>query len=73
MKGQGGRVLRLLVGGFIAFNFALGCGLGVVAGIRDAPALWRIAYLFFDLTLLALMLTRGPALLKGSLEGQERK
>ena len=64
MKGQGSRTLRILLTGFIALNFALGCGLGVGAVIRGAPSLWRIADLFFDYALLSLMLARAPALLK---------
>ncbi len=63
MKGQGSRTLRILLTGFVARNFALGCGLGVEAVIRGAPSLWRIAELFFDFALLSLMLTRAPALL----------
>ncbi len=63
MKGQGSRTLRILLTGFVALNFALGCGLGIGAVIRGAPSLWRIAELFFDFALLGLMLTRAPALL----------
>jgi hypothetical protein len=64
MKGQGSSALKILLTGFIALNFALGCGLGVEAVIRGAPSLWRIADLFFDYALLSLMLARAPALLK---------
>ena len=64
MKGQGSRTLRILLTGFVALNFALGCGLGIGAVIRGAPSLWRIAELFFDFALFGLMLTRAPALLK---------
>ena len=64
MKGQGSSALKILLTGFIALNFALGCGLGVEAVIRGAPSLWRIADLFFDFALFGLMLTRASALLK---------
>lgn len=63
MRGQGGRRFDCIFTGLIALLFALGCGTGIVALFAAAP-LWRIADLFFDFALLALIFKRGPSLLK---------
>ena len=63
MEGQGSHRFRRLLTGTIVLLFGLGCGTGLLAVVGDASSLWPIADLFFDFTLLTMMVSRGPSLL----------
>jgi hypothetical protein len=59
------RVLAHLTTGVVGTLCAAGVLTGVAAAVRCEVPLWRIADLFFDFALLALLIARGPALLRG--------
>ena len=64
MPGRSTACLSRVLAGITALLLVLGIGVVVFAACSDNENLWRIADLFFDLSLVVTMVTRGGSLLR---------